>query len=118
VPQGKWEMNEAKKARLTDIPEFHPALDSRVPEFRFTSGEPQPTTRKLKKLNKKNKLSFLGEALVDDEQNRILVRQIMEMYQNLNFRDEKSKSEKIEKINALHTEELPFKEKGNIPCPL
>ena len=42
----------------------------------------------------------------------------MEMYQNLNFRDEKAKSEKIEKINALHTEELPFKEKGNIPCPL
>ena len=38
-------MTKAKKQRLIDQPEFHPALDSRVPEFQFSDGTDVPTPR-------------------------------------------------------------------------
>jgi len=46
APCRKWEMTKAKKQRLIDQPEFHPALDSRVPQFKFSDGTSPATPRK------------------------------------------------------------------------
>lgn len=96
-------MTKSKKQRLIDFPEHHPALDSRVPQFRFADGTAEPTSR---------------AALEDTEQNQILVRQLVDMFDHLKTQATNEKITRQEHKESKELREPMFKEKGTIPPPL
>ena len=62
--------------------------------------------------------SFLDETQIEAEKNRILVRQLVEMYKHLDLNEKKSKeTRKEDKEQLLNTQPF-FKEKGSAPAPL
>jgi len=72
APAGKWELWNDEKRRVQYQPEYHPALENSVPDFSFADGTPQEKSR---------------EVLIAEEKNRMMVKQIVKMYSNI----EKSK---------------------------
>ena len=117
-------MTSEKKRRLVDLPEFHPALDSRVPQFRFADGTPQPTPSKST-FEWKSGVNFeyvskyfSDDAQIEAEKNRILVRQIVEMYKHLDLNDTNLKETRKQEKAKLIQSQPAFKEKGSVPPPL